>query len=133
MKPVILVLEDDAATRDALAETLRRLFPGARVVATAPGAETAVVERGGARVVLAGLSIAEHLCRRGVPPGVSVVALTREMGPDTLMRAEGLGVVASLRAPASSAQLEVVLGPMLGASAAAGSSMQKGAGGSMDA
>ena len=41
------------------------------------------------------------------------VALTHAMGPDILMRAEALGVRASLRAPASAAHLRSVLGPML--------------------
>jgi len=45
--------------------------------------------------------------------GARVVALTREMGPDTLMKAEALGVDASLRAPVSPGQLQAVLGPML--------------------
>ncbi|HYS18874.1 MAG TPA: hypothetical protein VET45_18275 [Candidatus Binatia bacterium] len=123
--PVILVLEDDGATRDALAETLRRLFPGTRVLATRADAEPEVVEREGASVVLAGLSTAERLCRRGACPGARVVALTREMGPDTLMRAEALGVSAALRAPTSAARLEAVLGPMLGAAAEAGTSVDR--------
>jgi len=82
-----------------------------------------VVEREGASVVLAGLSTAERLCRRGACPGARVVTLTREMGPDTLMRAEALGVSAALRAPTSAARLEAVLGPMLGAAAEAGTSV----------
>jgi len=45
---------------------------------------------------------------------VHVVALTREMSPDTLMRAEALGVAGALRAPAGAEQLAAVLGPMLG-------------------
>jgi len=61
--PVILVLEDDTATRDALTETLRRLFPLARVIATRTDTEPAAIEREGANVVLATLPIAERFCR----------------------------------------------------------------------
>ena len=43
-----------------------------------------------------------------------VIALTREMGPDTLLRAEALGVAASMRAPATPQRLQVVLEPLLG-------------------
>lgn len=113
--PVILVLDDDAATRNALVETLRRLFTGARVVATGADAAAGVVARERATVVLADLPAAERLCREGAPPGVHVVALTREMSPDTLMRAEALGVAGALRVPVGAEQLVAVLGPMLGA------------------
>jgi CheY-like chemotaxis protein len=113
---VILVLDDEGAARDALVETLRGLFTQARVV-TAPGdAGLEVVAREGASVVLASLSAAERVCRAGAPPGVLVVALTREMSPDTLLRAETLGVAGALRAPVGPAQLATVLGPMLGGS-----------------
>ena len=111
--PIIVVLEDDPPARDALAETLRRLFPRARVVAVPTDAGPEAIEREGASVVLAALPAAERLCRRGVSPAVRVVALTRAMGPDTLMRAEALGVFAALRAPASAERLQTVLGPML--------------------
>jgi hypothetical protein len=43
-----------------------------------------------------------------------VVALTREMSPDTLLRVEDLGIAGALRAPAGAEQLSAVLGPMLG-------------------
>jgi CheY-like chemotaxis protein len=110
---VILVLEDDTVTRDALTETLRRLFPLARVIATPTDAASAAVEREGADVVLATLPVAERLCRETACLAVRMVALTHAMGPDTLMRAEALGVRASLRAPASAEHLRTVLGPML--------------------
>ena len=42
-----------------------------------------------------------------------VVALTREMSPDTLMRAEALGAAGALRTPSGADQLAAVLGPML--------------------
>jgi len=111
--PVILVLDDDAATRNALVETLRQLFVWVRV-ATGPGdASPGVVAR--ASVVLASMPAVERLCRNGAPAGVPVVALTREMSPDTLMRAEALGAAGALRTPAGAEQLAAVLGPMLDA------------------
>ena len=102
---VILVLEDDTTTRDALTETLGRLFPRARVIATRTDA--------GPTVVLAALPVAERICREQPYLAARVVALTHAMGPETLMRAEALGVFASLRAPASAEHLQAVLGPML--------------------
>jgi DNA-binding NarL/FixJ family response regulator len=111
--PVILVLDDDGATRDALAETLKRLFPRARVVAACGDAGPAIVAREGVTVVLASLPVAERLCREGAPPGVPVVALTREMSPDTLLRAEALGIAGALRAPAAVERLAAALGPLL--------------------
>ncbi len=81
---------------------------------TAPGgAGLEVVAREGASVVLASLSAAERVCRAGAPPGVPVVALTREMSPDTLLRAEALGMAGALRAPMGAEQLAMALGPML--------------------
>ncbi|MGH7305982.1 MAG: hypothetical protein ACRELZ_22075 [Candidatus Rokuibacteriota bacterium] len=114
---MILVLDDDVAARDALVETLNALFSAARVVAAGADAAPAVVAREGATVVLASFAAAERLCRDGALPGVPVVALTREMSPDTLLRAEALGIAATLRVPAGTDQLSVVLGPMLGAPA----------------
>ena len=94
--PVILVLVDDAArddnpARDPLLETLRRLFPWARVVAVRADLALPLIASKGATAVVANLSTAERLCREAVPPGVPVVALTRDMSPDTLLRAETLG------------------------------------------
>jgi len=113
MPPVILVLEDDSATRNALVEALRTLFARARVVAGPGDAAAGAVAREGAKVVLASLAAVERLWREGVPAGVAVVALTREMSPDTLMRAEALGAAGALRTPAGAEQLAAVLGPML--------------------
>lgn len=113
--PVILVLDDDVAARDALVETLNALFSAARVVAAGADAAPAVVAREGATVVLASFAAAERLCRDGALPGVPVVALTREMSPDTLLRAEALGIAGAVRAPAGGERLAAVLGPMLGA------------------
>ncbi len=111
--PVILVSDGDAATRDALVETLRRLFPRAHVVTVRGDLEPAVVGRASADLVLASLAAAERLCRAGAPSGVPVVALTREMSPDTLLRAEALGMAGVLRAPVGAEQLAAALGPML--------------------
>ncbi|OLD38797.1 MAG: hypothetical protein AUI57_05650 [Candidatus Rokubacteria bacterium 13_1_40CM_2_68_8] len=110
---VILVLEDDTATRDTLTETLGRVFPRARVIATRTDAGPTVVGREGTTVVLAALPVAERICREQPYLAARVVALTHAMGPETLMRAEALGVFASLRAPASAEHLQAVLGPML--------------------
>jgi CheY-like chemotaxis protein len=110
--PTIVVLDDDAATRDGLAETLRHLFPEARVATARVDAGADVVERDRASIVLADVAAVERI-RRWTPPSARVVALSREMGPDTLSRAEALGVDASVRAPARAAQLRTVLEPML--------------------
>jgi len=117
--PSILVLGDDASTRDALVDALRALFPRARVVAMPVDAAPEAVEREGATIVLADMTAVEGvLRRRRSRAGARVVALTRAMGPDTLMKAEALGVDASLRAPVSPRQLQAVLGPMLDGAAA---------------
>jgi len=111
--PTILVLDDDAAARDGLAATLRKLFAHARIV-TAPGdAGLAVVAREGASVVLASLAVAERLCRVETLPSVPVVALTGEMSPDTLLRVEALGIAGAVRAPAGAGPLAAVIGPLL--------------------
>jgi len=118
--PVILVLVDDAArddnpARDPLLETLRRLFPWARVVAVRADLALPLIASKGATAVVANLSTAERLCREAVPPGMPVVALTRDMSPDTLLRAETLGIAGAVRAPAGAEQLAAVIGPLLGA------------------
>jgi CheY-like chemotaxis protein len=112
--PVILVLDDDGAARDALVATLRNLFTRARIVAARGEAGREAAAREDPSVVLASLDAAERLCRAGAPSGVPVVALTREMSPDTLLRAEALGIAGALRAPAAAERLAAALGPMLG-------------------
>jgi DNA-binding NarL/FixJ family response regulator len=114
--PVILVLDDDDAACDALVATLRDLFTEARVVAARGEAGHEAIARERASVVLASLGAAERLCRAGAPSGVAVVALTREMSPDTLLRAEALGLAGALRAPAAAERLAAALSPMLGGS-----------------
>ncbi len=111
--PVILVSGDDAVTREVLVDTLRRLFAWARVASVRGDLEPGLVAREGADVVLAGLAVAERLCRAGAPAGVPVVALTREMSPDTLLRAEALGIAGVLRVPVGAEHLAAALGPLL--------------------
>jgi hypothetical protein len=114
--PVILVLEDDSATRNALVDTLRQLFAGVRVASARSDAAPGVIAVERPNVVLASPPALERLGGAAVPEGVQVVALTREMSPDTLLRAETLGLAGALRVPAQAEQLAMVLGPMLGIS-----------------
>jgi CheY-like chemotaxis protein len=120
--PVILVVEDDADTRQALGEYLTTLFPGARVMMTDSG-ETGLelARRTPPSVVLldlrlggiGGFEFVERL-REVLPlPGTSIVALTGDMSPATLLRAEEAGFAAFLRKPADMDRLEAVLRPLL--------------------
>jgi CheY-like chemotaxis protein len=114
----ILVVEDDLDTRQALGEYLARLFPEARVLMTDSG-ETGLelARRTRPSVVLldlhlkamGGFEFAERL--RALPAGadVPIVALTGDMSPDTLLKAEAAGFVAFLRKPAGMDRLEPVL------------------------
>jgi CheY-like chemotaxis protein len=111
--PTIVVADEDRTSREALVARLRRLFAQARVVAVRD-LESDVVARE-ADVVLARLAVAERFCRAGSPTDVPVVALTDEMSPDTLLRAETLGIAGALRTPVSAAVLAAALGPMLAA------------------
>ena len=108
----ITVLDDDASTRDALVGMLRDLFPRTRVIGVRVDAALGTTERDAVALVLTELAAVERI--RRLPAGARVIALTREMGPDTLLRAEGLGVAASMRAPATPQRLQVVLEPFLG-------------------
>ncbi len=110
---MIVVLDDDAETRGALVERLQRLFPKARVVAA--GTDTAL-DAIDARddVVLTALAVAERIGLGPRRPRLRVVALTPEMGPATLMKAEAAGVYATLRAPATAEGLRAVLEPIVG-------------------
>ena len=130
--PVILVLDDDAPARAALAEQLGRLFPHVQVLTGTPAELARVEVRAASRrgagappaearrhsedgsIVLTGLADAERIASRSRGPVLRVVALTPEMGPATLMRAEAAGVRAMLRAPATAEGLRAVLEPIVG-------------------
>lgn len=110
--PTIAVLDDVAATRDALAGLLRDLFPRARVIDGRVDDAAVIAERDAPMLVLTELTAVERV-RHRLSAGARVVALTREMGPATLLRAEALGVAASVRAPATPRRLRAVLEPIL--------------------
>lgn len=118
----ILVVEDDPETRRALGEYLTALFPTARVVMS-EAAETALelALRTRPDVVLLdlrlsgidGFEFAERLRASPDCAGAQIVALTGDMRPATLLRAEAAGFVAFLRKPADMDRLETVLRPLL--------------------
>jgi len=94
---IILVVEDDTDTRQALGEYLTALFPDARVLMTESGEnglELAVRTR--PTVVLLdlrlrgihGFEFATRLRQYPVAAGVPIVALTGDMSPATLLKAE---------------------------------------------
>lgn len=118
----ILVVEDDADTRQALGEYLAVLFPDCRVLMTESGeAALELIQRTSPSVVLLDLRLRgitgfEFVRRaRNLPTAMAVpiVALTGDMSPDTLMRAEAAGFFAFLRKPADLDRLETVLRPLL--------------------
>ena len=110
--PTIAVIDDEASTRDTLAGTLRDLFPRVPVIGARVDETLVIAERNPVTLVLTELAAVERV-RRRLPAGARVIALTREMGPDTLLRAEALGVAAAVRAPATAQRLQAVLEPML--------------------
>lgn len=119
---VILVVEDDADTRRAIGEYLTALFPFVRVVMSESG-ESALdlATRTRPSVVLldlhlrgiSGFEFAEQLRGSAASLTVPIVALTGDMSPDTLLRAEAAGFVAFLRKPADMDRLETVLRPLV--------------------
>ncbi len=119
---VILVVEDDPDTRQALGEYLTALFPETRVVMTESG-ETGLelAARTRPTVVLLdlrlrgihGFEFAARLRAHPAAASVPIVALTGDMSPATLLRAEEAGFVAFLRKPADLDRLETVLRPLL--------------------
>jgi CheY-like chemotaxis protein len=120
--PVLLVVEDDTDTRQALGEYLTALFPEARVLMSESGEgglELALRTR--PRVVLLdlrlrgihGFEFADRLARSRAGAGIAIVALTGDMSADTLMKAEAAGFTAFLRKPADMDRLEAVLRPLL--------------------
>jgi CheY-like chemotaxis protein len=115
---VILVVEDDTDTRHVLGEYLTGLFPDVRVVLSESGeAAFELALRTRPNVVLLdlrlpgmhGFEFVERLRRTRSASGVSIVALTGDMSPDTLMKAEAAGFTAFLRKPADMERLEPVL------------------------
>ena len=123
---VILVVEDDPDTRQALAEYLTVLFPGSRVVMTESGeAGLELIQHTRPSVILldlrlqgiGGFEVVARLRRLEPALEVPIVALTGDMSPDTLMKAEAAGFVAFLRKPADMEGLETVLQPLLEATA----------------
>jgi two-component system, sensor histidine kinase len=120
---VILVVEDDHDTRMAIGEYLKTVFPDARIVMSESG--EAALELAGRtlpRVIvldlrlrgIGGFEFAERLRERRDANDVAIVALTGDMSPDTLMKAEAAGFTAFLRKPADMDRLETVLRPLLG-------------------
>jgi len=119
---VIMVIEDDTDTRLALGEYLKTVFPEARIVMSESGeAGLELARRTRPRVILldirlrgiGGFEFAERLRDGDGAPDVAIVALTGDMSPDTLMKAEAAGFKAFLRKPADMDRLEMVLRPLL--------------------
>src|SRR5258705_13826046 len=94
--PTILILEDDASTRDALAAMLGDLFPRAHVIGARVDAGPGVAERD-VTLVLTELDAVERV-RARLPAGALGIALTPEVGPDTLFRAQAPGLAAAVGA-----------------------------------
>jgi CheY-like chemotaxis protein len=121
-RQVILVVEDDVDTRQALGEYLTALFPEARVLMS-ESAEAALelAQRTNPSVVILdlrlrgmqGFAFAERFRRARPDANASIVALTDDLSPDTLVRAEAAGFTAFLRKPADMDRLETVLRPLL--------------------
>jgi CheY-like chemotaxis protein len=120
--PIILVVEDDTETRHALGEILTALFPASRILMTESGeAGLELIRRTRPSVVLLDLNLRgihgfEFADRvrglDGIPPP-PIVALTGDLSPATLMRAEALGFAGFLHKPADIDRLETVLRPFL--------------------
>jgi CheY-like chemotaxis protein len=119
---VIMVIEDDTDTRQALGEYLKTVFPEARIVMSESGeAGLELAGRTRPRVIvldlrlrgIGGFEFAERLRAQDSADGVAIVALTGDMSPDTLMKAEAAGFTAFLRKPADMDRLEMVLRPLL--------------------
>jgi CheY-like chemotaxis protein len=122
MVGAILVIEDDHETRHTLGEYLATIFPASRVMMSESGeAGLELARHRRPDVILLdlrlrgihGFEFADRL-RAAVPEPIPIVALTTDMSPDTLQRAEAAGFVAFLRKPADIDRLETVLRPLLG-------------------
>ena len=119
---VIMVVEDDPDTRLALGEYLKTVFPEARILMSESGeAGLELARRTRPRVIvldirlrgIGGFEFADRLRDEPGADGVAIVALTGDMSPDTLMKAEAAGFKAFLRKPADMDRLEMVLRPLL--------------------
>jgi CheY-like chemotaxis protein len=119
---VILVVEDDPDSRQAIGEYLSTLFPTARVVMSESGENAlALAQRIAPRVVLLdlrlggmhGFEFAARLRQHDRSATTAIVALTGDTSMDTLLRAEQAGFAAFLRKPADLDRLEAVLRPLL--------------------
>jgi CheY-like chemotaxis protein len=119
---IIMVIEDDTDTRLALGEYLKTVFPEARILMSESGEaglELALRTRPQVIVLdlrlrgIGGFEFATRLRDQGGAETVSIVALTGDMSPDTLMKAEAAGFKAFLRKPADMDRLEMVLRPLL--------------------
>ena len=120
---IILVVEDDTETRQALGEILTALFPATRILMSESGeAGLELIRRTRPSVVLLDLNLrgihgfefADRVRElNGIPPP-PIVALTGDLSPATLMRAEALGFAGFLHKPADIDRLETVLRPFLG-------------------
>jgi two-component system CheB/CheR fusion protein len=119
---VIMVIEDDTDTRQALGEYLKTVFPEVRIVMSESGeAGLELAGRTRPRAIVLdlrlrgidGFEFAERVRGQQGADGVAIVALTGDMSPDTLMKAEAAGFKAFLRKPADMDRLEMVLRPLL--------------------
>ncbi len=120
--PIIVVVEDDTETRQALGEILTALVPASRILMSESGeAGLELIRRTRPSVVLLDLNLrgihgfefADRLRGLNVGPGPPIVALTGDLSPATLMRAEALGFAGFLHKPADIDRLETVLRPFL--------------------
>ena len=120
--PIILVVEDDTDTRQALGEILSALFPASRILMTESGeAGLELIRRTRPSVVLLDLNLrgihgfefADRVRGLNGIPAPPIVALTGDLSPATLMRAEALGFAGFLHKPADIDRLEMVLKPYL--------------------
>lgn len=119
---MILVVEDDPDSRQALGEYLSTLFPSVRVVMSESGENAlTLAQRNTPRVVLLdlrlggmhGFEFARRLRQHGAGSQAAIVALTADTSADTLLKAEEAGFTAFLRKPADLDRLETVLRPLL--------------------
>ena len=116
-----MVVEDDTAPRQALCESLQAVFPEARIVMSeSREAGLELARRARPRVIVldsrphdfGAFEFVERLRGQEGAERVAIVALTGDMSPDTLMKAESAGFTAFLRKPADRDRLDMVLRPL---------------------